>query len=160
VYYIATGREQDRSAFYLGEVVRKNIEIPYPQLRDIVTRAKVDPWMSEAESTKRLLPYGAEIVSFVYTQIAQLARQNGVRPVWIFLPQVSPGAWRQATPEAVELARAAGFVIINLDGVYDAYPVDAIRLAEWDEHPNALGHRLIAERLYQEIQAKRASIFP
>jgi lysophospholipase L1-like esterase len=51
-------------------------------------------------------------------------------------------------------------VIINLDGVYDAYPVDAIRLAEWDEHPNALGHRLIAERLYQEIQAKRASIFP
>ena len=31
VFYIATGREQDRSAFYLAEVVRKSIEIPYPR---------------------------------------------------------------------------------------------------------------------------------
>ena len=35
----------------------------------------------------------------------------------------------------LRIAEEAGFVIINLADVYRNEDLDAIRLAEWDEHP-------------------------
>ena len=159
VFYIATGREQDRSAFYLAEVVRKRIEIPFPELQDIVRRSGVTARMNEAEATKVLLPYGAEICAFTYRHIAERARVAGARPVWIFLPQVRPGSWQDATAGAVRLAQDAGFVIIDLQDVYEGSETERVRLAEWDEHPNTFGHQLIAERLFAELSARRDEIF-
>jgi hypothetical protein len=80
-------------------------------------------------------------------------------PVWIFLPQVREGAWQEETPEAVALAEAAGFVLINLEDVYKGRDIDTIRLAEWDDHPNVAGHKLIAERLFDGLAGRRDVIF-
>jgi hypothetical protein len=47
--------------------------------------------------------------------------------------------------------RDAELPVFNL---LDVYPEDrraAFRVAPWDEHPNAAGHRHIAERLYPEL---------
>jgi hypothetical protein len=159
IVYVATGREQDRSAMYLADVVRKRIEIPYPELRDIVARSGATPDMNETEATKVLLPYGTDILAFTYTHIANEARTLGIRPVWIFLPQVRPGSWQEQTAGALDLARKAGFVTIDMRDVYEGHDVEKVRLAEWDEHPNRFGHRLIAERLYAELVAQRAAIF-
>jgi D-alanyl-lipoteichoic acid acyltransferase DltB (MBOAT superfamily) len=159
IFYVATGREQDRSAFYLAEVVRKGIPIPYPELRSIVERSGAHASMNEAEATKALLPYGSEICAFTYRYIADRARGAGVRAVWIFLPQVRPGSWQDSTAGALDLARRAGFETIDLTNVYDEAGVERVRLAEWDEHPNALGHELVAERLYAELGARREIIF-
>jgi lysophospholipase L1-like esterase len=50
-------------------------------------------------------------------------------------------------------------VIVNLADVYKGHSVEAIRLAEWDEHPNARGHELIAARLYDALQEQRDVVF-
>jgi hypothetical protein len=159
IYFVATGREQDRSAFYLGEVVRKKLDIPYPELRAIVAKSGVRADMDEAMATKLLLPYGRDILAYTYNYIAGRAREGGMTAVWIFLPQVQEGAWQEATPEAEQLARDAGFIVINMSDVYRGRDVESIRLAEWDEHPNTLGHQLIAKRLFAELVDKRAAIF-
>ena len=49
--------------------------------------------------------------------------------------------------------------MINMDDVYADLDVAAIRLAEWDHHPNARGHEVTAERLYRELMALRTEIF-
>jgi hypothetical protein len=36
-----------------------------------------------------------------------------------------------------------------LDDIYSEHEVGSVRLAERDNHPNALGHRLVAARLYE-----------
>jgi predicted RecB family endonuclease len=159
IFFVATGREQDRSAFYLAEVVRKRIEIPYAELRSIVERSGAHAAMNEAEATKALLPYGAEICAFTYRHIAERARQSGAKPVWIFLPQVRPGSWQEATAGAMQLARDAGFEVIDLSDVYDEAGPERVRLAEWDDHPNALGHELVARRLFAELTSRRETIF-
>jgi hypothetical protein len=40
---------------------------------------------------------------------------------------------------------------MNLFDVYPASQRAALRVTPWDDHPNAAGHRLIADRLHREL---------
>jgi hypothetical protein len=159
VFYVATAREASRAAWYLVEVVQKRIEIPYPELKEIVAKAGLAADMDEATALRRLEPFRADILSAVYRRVVETSRARGIVPVWIFQPQVREGSWQQETPEMLRLAEGAGFVMVSLADVYKGEDVAAIRLAEWDEHPNARGHRLMAAQLYESMQAKRDLVF-
>jgi D-alanyl-lipoteichoic acid acyltransferase DltB (MBOAT superfamily) len=159
ILYVATGREITRAAQYLAEVTRKGIPIPYDPLRIAVERARIDAETDESTALRRLGPFQGDILSWIYEYIAGGARQRGIVPVFVFLPQVEEGAWREETPDILRRASAAGFVVVNLDDVYRDRDIRAIRLAEWDNHPNADGHRLIAARLYEELRARDCLIF-
>lgn len=159
VFYVAVGREPSQSALHLAAIVQNRTEIPYPELRAIVDKAGLDAEMDETTLRKRLQPFHGEILSAVYQRIADECRRRGVVPVWIFLPQVREGTWQEETPMAVRAATDAGFVMIDLGNVYEGQDLAAIRLAEWDQHPNARAHRLIAGRLYDELQARDDAIF-
>lgn len=159
VIYVATGRELTRSANYLAEVMHKGIDIPYPELRAIVEKAEVTKGMGEVEGQRRLKPYAHEILAFVYGHITGHARDHGIQPIWVFLPQLREGAWQEETPETVALAEQSGFVVIRLDDIFKNEDVTRIRLAEWDDHPNTLGHQLIADRLFERFAAERARVF-
>ena len=49
------------------------------------------------------------------------------------------------------MAKQAGFIAISLDDIYQGHQVRELLIVPWDGHPNALGHRLIADRLYKEF---------
>lgn len=159
VYYVATGREIRRAGRYLANAVRDGLEIPFEPLRQIVQAAGITRQMDEATALRALNPYGGEILMYIYRDIVEKSRAQGIVPVWIFLPQVRQGQWVEETPEILKIAREAGFVMINMEDVYEGQDVAALRLAEWDDHPNVLGHQLTAERLYRELMARRAEVF-
>lgn len=159
IFYVATGREMSRSASYLAEAVQKNISIPFESLREVVARAGLVRGMDETTALRQIRPYGNEILTWTYHHIAEQSRKNGAVPVLIFLPQVREGTWQEETPETLRIAQEAGFVIIDLSDVYKNKDITAIRLAEWDEHPNKVGHELIASHLYDEVNKKRKLIF-
>jgi lysophospholipase L1-like esterase len=50
------------------------------------------------------------------------------------------------------LAAEAGFNVLDLSGVYDGYDWRTLVVAPWDPHPNAAGHRLIADKLYEVLR--------
>ncbi len=158
-FYIATAREPSRASWYLAEVVQKRIEIPYPELKEIVAKAGLAADMDEPTALRRLEPFQADILSAVYRRIVETSRARGIVPVWVFQPQIREGSWQAETPAMLRLAEEAGFVVVNLSDVYKGEDVAAIRLAEWDEHPNARGHRLLAAGLYESLQAKRDLVF-
>jgi D-alanyl-lipoteichoic acid acyltransferase DltB (MBOAT superfamily) len=159
VFYIATGQEISRAASYMVEVVQKKIEIPYEPLREIVRQAGLEPSMDTATALKRLDPYDGAILSWTYKRIADQARSRGAVPVFIFLPQVREERGQDETPAILKMADSAGFAVINLAGVFRGQDTTALRLAEWDEHPNRRGHQLIASRLYDELQKMQPNIF-
>lgn len=152
IYFVAAGREASRSAAYLAEALHKKLPIP-PPLQAIVEQAGVAPGMDEATLAKRLQPFGGAILSAVYRSIGARSDALGIRTVWIMLPQVRDGNWQEETPQAIQAARDAGFQVIDLSDVYRGHDIATLRLAAWDDHPNALGHRLVAERLYRELAA-------
>jgi lysophospholipase L1-like esterase len=155
LFFVATGREGSRAAAYLAEVVQKRIAIPYEELRSLVSRAEISPEMSETSILRRLIPFRRELLAWIYRRIVDESQRRNIFPLLVFLPQVREGNWVEETPEILATAAAAGFAIIDLSDVYKKRDVNTIRLAEWDEHPNSLGHRLIAERLYEELQSER-----
>ena len=159
VFFVATGREASRSANYLAEVVRKKIEIPYPPLQDIVRRAGVDANMDESVALRHLAPFNSEILTWIYRKIVDESRAKGAVPVLIFLPQSTPGPWQEETPEILRIAESSGFTVIDLGNVFQGHDINSYALAEWDLHPNAFGHRLIAAKLYEELSKKQNIIF-
>ncbi len=151
VFYMATGRELQRSIYFLQQALREKIEIPYPFLTELAAKAGVTAETSEQEALQRLTPYKQELLEWLYAALVENSRQNNVVPVWAFLPQVNKGRWLETVPETEAIARDAGFEIINMVDVYDQDPVEKVRLAEWDYHPGAFGHLLVAKRLEKEI---------
>jgi D-alanyl-lipoteichoic acid acyltransferase DltB (MBOAT superfamily) len=159
VFYFATGRESSRAADYLAEVVRKRINNPYPYLQDVASRAGLEPGMHHTELVRRLTPFREEILGWLYGEIARLCRDRGVSPVLVFLPQLERGAWEEETPATLRLAREHGFLVLDLSGIYDGYDTTLIQIADWDRHPNPIGHRLIADRLYELIRQHQDELF-
>jgi hypothetical protein len=159
ILYVATGHEIQRATRCLATANQKRLEIPYEPLQQIMDRANVHPAMDEVTALQRLTPYRSAILSYIYGRIVERTREHGAVPVWIFLPQVRPGKWQEETPETQRIAKEAGFVVINLEDLYQGKDITTIRLAEWDHHPNARGHQIIADRLYSELIARRGQIF-
>ncbi|MGB8330059.1 MAG: hypothetical protein WCE62_08010, partial [Polyangiales bacterium] len=159
VFYVAVGREPSQSALHLAAIVRQRIAIPYPELDVLVTKAGLAPDMDETTILRRLEPLHDEVLSAVYKRIVDECRRREIVPVWIFLPQVRKGTWEEETPVAMRAARDAGFVMIDMGNVYEGQDLAALRVADWDQHPNARAHRLIARRLYDELQAQDNAVF-
>jgi hypothetical protein len=159
VFYVAGGYEMSRTRSYLIEVLQKGITIPYAPLRAIVQKAGLEAQTEATEAHRRLRPFQGEILAWIYQHIVEECRARGIRPVWVFVPQVREGIWGEETPEMLQIAEIAGFIIINLADVFKNQDFTLIRVAEWDEHPNTRGHQLIADQLYAALQAKQDIIF-
>lgn len=153
--YVATGREGSRAASYLAEVSAKNIAVPFAPLRDILAKAGVPAKTAENIGTRRLMPFRSEILTWTYRRIVEECRQRGVAPILMFLPQVEQGDWVEETPEILRIAREAGFIVVDLSDVYQGRDISTVRVADWDNHPNANGHRLVAERLFTVLREKK-----
>jgi len=158
IMFVATGREINRSLSYIAEVVRKGIKIPYEPLAEVVHKAGITSDTDEATALKKLQPFGREVLTFVYGYVADQSRRIGAVPVWVFLPQAREGVWQEEVPETIAIARSAGFQIIDLQDLFKGHDISSLRLAAWDDHPTQKGHRLIADRLFDAIQANRSSI--
>ncbi len=159
VYYVATGREIRRAVRYLANATRDGLEIPFGPLREMVAASGVKREMDETTAMRTLSSSGPSFLLYIYQDIVEKARNRGIVPVWIFLPQVRQGQWTEETPQIVEIAQTAGFVVINMEDLYAGKDIASLRLAEWDDHPNVYGHQLTAERLFKELMARRAEVF-
>jgi hypothetical protein len=124
-----------------------------------VQRAGVDASTEKTTAERRLVPFRTQILSWIYQRIVAECREHGAVPVFVFLPQVYSGHWQGETPETLRLATEAGFVVLDLGDVYANQDINTVRLAEWDNHPNATAHRLIADRLYEELREHADTLF-
>jgi hypothetical protein len=156
--YVAPGGELSAAARYLVTAEQKGIEIPYEPLRGIVQQADIGAGTEKTTAEHRLVPFRAEILSWIYQRFVVECREHGAVPLFLFLPQVYTGQWQGETPETLRLAREAGFVVLDLQDIYVNQDIATNRLAEWDNHPNANAHRLIADRLFQEVRQRAGAL--
>lgn len=116
-----------------------------------VRAAGITADMSNAEVQRLMKPYAPDITGWAMRRIIELCREHGIRPVFALIPMPQDGVLMEDAPVLLELAQSAGFDVIDLSDVYSGHDQRALVVAEWDRHPNADGHRLIAERLFDEL---------
>jgi alginate O-acetyltransferase complex protein AlgI len=136
---------------HLTWVVEKEAPIEFPELREIMVKTGATSDMDSSEIRRRLEPVADEILRWGLREIARTCREQGILPVWVFVPLTEQNAATDPKflDSLVRYARDSGFVVLNLDGIFLGENNRAMWLAPWDSHPSARGHRLIADRLYQ-----------
>ncbi len=156
LFYIASPREDISSARHLAAMAIKRVAMPYDYLTEIVQKAGLNSSMTEDQAMKRLKPYSAEMIDWLYTRFAEICRQKNILPVYIYTPVVHK---LEKDPEKeaqfMGAAQRVGFAVLDVSDAYGDHPVETLRVAEWDMHPNAKGHQLLADRLYETLLANR-----
>jgi hypothetical protein len=140
-----------RSALTLG------IEPP-PDYREmfesIMRKAGVHKGMPDVMIERRLQPYVPEVYEWSFKRFAQQCAQHGVRPLVIYRPAPVDleGLEPTGRSEVVRLAKAAGLEVIDLSGAFDSVSDrSTLTLARWDDHTTTTGHRLLANKLYEDL---------
>jgi lysophospholipase L1-like esterase len=118
--------------------------------------------LSYHELVHRLKPVTSELIKWAYASITAAASSIGARPVWVFLPQLrrDPESERKRYATTSELARAAGFVTLSLERVWDGDKAEALSLRRPDPHPNAAGHARIADHFFDELATNWTILAP
>ena len=86
--------------------------------------------------------------------MAQQCKQRGIHPLVVFRPAPLDfqGSEQAERSEVTRLARAAGLEVIDLSPAFDSVTDrNTLVIAKWDRHTSALGHRLVADKLYQGL---------
>lgn len=159
VFYIATSREASQSVLHLADAVRHKVEVPYDFLRSAITKAGVESTSEETMAIRNLEVHREEILSRLYRRIVEQCRSHGVTPVWVFMPMVLANPWEDAPDSLFRTAKESGFVVLNLIDIFKGRDISQLRLADWDTHPNAEAHRLLADRLYEAVLERQEQIF-
>jgi hypothetical protein len=158
VLYVGHPGDARRVVQFLARAVQTGNDLPAPFLSNVVRRAGVDAGTPPRLAQRRLRPFGEEILSWVYQRITTTCSEEHIRPIFARLPMVPDSAATDNDSRELELAAAAGFIVVDLDNVYEGHNRSALWIAEWDAHPNSLGHQLIANRLFELIRRSREPI--
>lgn len=139
--------------------LRKGIEPMDDALRRIAQDANIDARTPERRAEKRLAAHWPRLYEWAFGQIAERCLREGIRPLMVYMPAPGGSGSRRKDAElTIDLARKAGFAVIDLESVFAGVPPDMLKVAPWDAHPNALGHKMIADALFAALAAQEGSL--
>jgi D-alanyl-lipoteichoic acid acyltransferase DltB (MBOAT superfamily) len=158
LFFMSHQREEVSVVAYLAERISAGADLPYPGLVEVISRAGIEPGATKEEAERTLSPFGTELLSWTYRHIVEVSRANDILPVWIFMPTLEDPVQEEEVAYLTRLAEESGFIVLDLSDAYNNQDVEALVVAYWDKHPNAQGHRLIAERFYEVLEEKKEEI--
>jgi hypothetical protein len=133
----------------LARSILAGVPIQDSSLLDIIRRADVQSHDSEVTAYRKLRPYAAELAESVFRRISQAARSRGVPAILLLLDL--PDERSRPRDWVLTAAVRHGFQIADIRDVFTGTDAQSIGLAEWDKHPNAEGHRRLAQRFGEEL---------
>ncbi len=158
IFFVAHPLEEEKIVQNLANRLISGSEIPYDYLQDLIQQAGANPDMTQVEAERLLKPYGEQMISWTYSRVVKLSQERGITPIWIFMPTLETALSPEEIARLTRLAEEAGFIIVSLADLYENQNVDTLAVAEWDLHPNAKGHKLIADRLYDLLREKEGEL--
>jgi D-alanyl-lipoteichoic acid acyltransferase DltB (MBOAT superfamily) len=144
----------------LRAAIAQGRDLGYPWLEDVVRRSGARRGMSEVKIEQRLEPYMTEVVEGSMRTIARAAIGKGAVPVLVYVPlgNEDPVRWSGRREGLLEMAERAGFRVLSVEDAFRGRDAEALAVAPWDNHPNALAHRLIAERLLEALEREQGAL--
>ena len=127
----------------------EGVPLPFEWPRALARRLGISARMPYNEALARARLSADSLNAWAVRESVRRIREAGAVPALLALPTV--GQHPGPLPE-MAVAAEAGAVVLDLRDVYEPDP-RRFRVAEWDTHPNAEAHRVIAERLYHELRS-------
>jgi hypothetical protein len=158
VLTFAHSSEGRRAITGILELLKEGVELP-SEIVSIIEQAGVTKKMAWPESKSRLEPFKRDILLWGYKYIVERSRAMGAVPVITFVPVTNRSGDLAEVEELFDIAREAGIeVMLNTHGAYGDKTQDELWLGSWDDHPNALGHAMIADVFYSELVSNASAL--
>ena len=151
VIYVAHSGELRRVLTNLSRLHARGIDLEYEYLQSLVKDIPVSADTDILPVKRGLRPHMEQIMRWGYTQIKERIEAMGAVPIWVLMPVLGDDRTPAQDQKLLEMARDIGFEIIDLRGFEGDYTVVELQIAKWDNHPNALGHQLIADKFFEEL---------
>lgn len=157
--YVTHVFEESFAVYDLTRAVLAHLDIPYPFLVEIVEESGVSPDMSEKVARGRLERYGGEMTFWSWERVREECREHGVRPYMVLIPGLlTDPVTMDYRRFFAEKSTEHGFTPVDLADTFDRIvEQESLAIAPWDGHPNAKGHRMLADRLYEELRPQLIS---
>jgi D-alanyl-lipoteichoic acid acyltransferase DltB (MBOAT superfamily) len=133
----------------IDQVDRGTVPIPTEFGRTLARHLGMTPRMPQGEFDARVRRISGEVNEWALQRIATVVREAGAVPVLLALNAVIEDAPTEV-PD-IEAIRRAQFLVFDAFDIYPPEDRAALRVAPWDDHPNTMGHRLIADALYAQL---------
>jgi hypothetical protein len=156
--YVSQGKDFSKNIRDIAYAHENNIPLPYAYLDAIVKEAGISDAMTLEQKIKALEPFGERILKETYDVLYGMLEKDGIKPIWVYWPTVITKPALLLEKEKVKLiAEKSGFEVWDLEKLYEGYQIDALKVAPNDNHPNALGHRLVAIALKDRMMVLLSS---
>jgi D-alanyl-lipoteichoic acid acyltransferase DltB (MBOAT superfamily) len=136
----------------LTEVAPEGLPVPFSFARRLLRRIGLETRMPYGESEIRVRSISDDVIAWSFRRFTEVALSHGVVPMVLGLNAVVDDA-PPGVPDS-DVIRELGLPVFDLVEVFPRDELSAYRVAPWDDHPNAAGHRLIAARLYDQLAAR------
>jgi alginate O-acetyltransferase complex protein AlgI len=140
----------------IGALTDEGLPVPFDSARAVLERVGVKTRMPWREAERRLRLAADDLVRWSLEYTVKTIREHGAVPVYLAADNVSDPPKKEV--RAVRHAQAAGFLLFNLFDLWQGRDQPALYAGGADFHPNAEGHRLIGERIYELMQQHRAEL--
>lgn len=128
---------------------REGLPVPFMWTRSLLAGMGVPARMPAAEATARSRRIADPLLVASFRRFAETTRQHGAVPAILALNVVVDDPPKEIPLRAA--IDAAGLPVFDLFQVFPADRLPSLRVAPWDDHPNAAGHRVIADALYPQL---------
>jgi hypothetical protein len=132
----------------LRSLLARGLAWDSPIYHQTLVSSGVKPLGSPDDYKRTLRPRHWEILSEVYSTMAEDCRKRGVPIIWVLIPRVGRPSDAPDLRALLQTAGAAGFSrVVDVSRAYDSLDAARLAVSSRDFHPNALGHALLAKGL-------------
>lgn len=127
-----------------------DVAIPFPSWRRLAKQFGIQPRMPTGELKSRAERAAEQFNDSTWHEFAQVSAAHGATALALAVdvPFDEPAS---TVPNARAI-QDSGVPLIDLLHIYPAQQREMLRVSTHDDHPNADGHRFIAEHLYQKLK--------
>ena len=136
----------------MRSLVQNGADVNYPFIAERLRDSGASPGMDLGTLDELLSPYVPEMVQWSLRELAAFYRDAGIPAVAVYKPTTieHDGLDVERHDTIVRWAAEAGLPVFEMQNPFESVAdIKTIEVAPWDSHPNAEGHRLMAERLYE-----------
>lgn len=152
--------ELGRATRFFARYISNGVDLKYDYLLNVKAKAGVKQSMSNEEIIARISPYMRGVTVWCFQQMDSICKANHIKEVGIFLPTTNDLFTEDKVNDWKDILKGTGFEPFVLRNVYDGYEHSKIAVSDDDPHPNALGHHLIANKLFNLLTDSTTHIIP
>jgi len=140
-------------ANHIATLVQKGEDLKYGFLKRFAAEAKLMPTDSTSRISTKLAMHRIAITEACVSEAQRRLKEKGIELVLLAIPVT--GTREELHPmiyEILDRVKPLGLPVVSSMDAYGTLELEELRIRDYDNHPNELGHRLMFEALDKKIR--------